>query len=241
MNNPRRPLPRTRPPLYLVCLGDDAASQRQCHDLTARLRLIGLECTPLAAGPKAVVANEQAQAVEAVSLGELHSQATAAAVCDHPQALCLIFWPQDAGLEPQQVARELQSLSQRLPEVPCLLLADVDQAQALGPALLGWVAACLASHASAREILRVVQIVQLQGCYFAPDIKQRLLEPLVGTASLALSPQPAADPLSLTPREQQIWQLVLQGLTSRAIAEQLAISVRTVDAHRRNLRQKVGA
>lgn len=46
---------------------------------------------------------------------------------------------------------------------------------------------------------------------------------------------------SLTPREQEILQLVVKGLSSRAIGDQLGISARTVEVHRARLMDKTGA
>ncbi len=46
-------------------------------------------------------------------------------------------------------------------------------------------------------------------------------------------------PEDLTPREFQILQLVWAGHTSRAIAEQLQISVKTAEAHRSNMMKKL--
>lgn len=45
----------------------------------------------------------------------------------------------------------------------------------------------------------------------------------------------------LTPREQEILQLVVEGLSSRAIGDQLGISSRTVEVHRARLMDKTGA
>lgn len=45
----------------------------------------------------------------------------------------------------------------------------------------------------------------------------------------------------LTERENQILSLICQEFTNREIAEQLSISVRTVDTHRRNILQKTDA
>jgi DNA-binding NarL/FixJ family response regulator len=44
----------------------------------------------------------------------------------------------------------------------------------------------------------------------------------------------------LTEREEQVLQLIGQGLPNRRIAEQLGLSVHTVDTHRRNISQKLG-
>lgn len=44
----------------------------------------------------------------------------------------------------------------------------------------------------------------------------------------------------LTPREQEVVRLVLQGLGNKACAEQLGCSQRTIEAHRSNIFKKVG-
>lgn len=46
--------------------------------------------------------------------------------------------------------------------------------------------------------------------------------------------------VDLTSRETEILSLICQELTNREIANKLSISVRTVDAHRRNILQKTG-
>lgn len=46
--------------------------------------------------------------------------------------------------------------------------------------------------------------------------------------------------MRLTAREQDVLRLVAQGLGTRAIGEQLGMSVKTVDSHRRNIRNKLG-
>lgn len=45
---------------------------------------------------------------------------------------------------------------------------------------------------------------------------------------------------NLTPREIQIANLIIQGLPSKKIGEIMKVSPRTVDAHRKNIRRKVG-
>lgn len=46
-------------------------------------------------------------------------------------------------------------------------------------------------------------------------------------------------PLQLTPQELEVLRLVLQGTTSKEIAEVLFISVRTVEHHRANMMRKL--
>jgi DNA-binding NarL/FixJ family response regulator len=48
-------------------------------------------------------------------------------------------------------------------------------------------------------------------------------------------------PKDLTKREKEIIRLVIEGMSNAEIAEQLGISVRTVENHRFNMLRKIGA
>ena len=56
-----------------------------------------------------------------------------------------------------------------------------------------------------------------------------------------ISSEPAGTTADLTEREKEVLELICEEYINREIADQLGISVRTVDAHRRNLLQKTGA
>jgi two-component system response regulator FixJ len=73
--------------------------------------------------------------------------------------------------------------------------------------------------------------------------------PASAIARAALAPRPAADatpPLPvatarLTGRERQVLDLVVQGKLNKTIADILGISIKTVELHRANMMQKMGA
>ena len=69
--------------------------------------------------------------------------------------------------------------------------------------------------------------------YFSPPIQQQLAGLLRGG-----TPAPAGP--ALTEREREVLAWLARGLSSRQVAEQLDISVRTVETHRANLMQKLG-
>lgn len=50
----------------------------------------------------------------------------------------------------------------------------------------------------------------------------------------------AAAAVRLTPREQEVLTLVARGLGTREIAAELGMGAKTVDSHRRNVREKLG-
>ncbi|MEM7110135.1 MAG: LuxR C-terminal-related transcriptional regulator, partial [Bacteroidota bacterium] len=45
----------------------------------------------------------------------------------------------------------------------------------------------------------------------------------------------------LTPRETEVYELILDEFSNQEIADKLFISVRTVEVHKRNLLEKTGA
>jgi two-component system response regulator FixJ len=51
----------------------------------------------------------------------------------------------------------------------------------------------------------------------------------------------AARAATLTPREQEVMALVVQGLPNKAVASELVISARTVEIHRARVMEKMGA
>lgn len=72
--------------------------------------------------------------------------------------------------------------------------------------------------------------------YVSPHIAERLLDRAICHRS-----RPAADGVeSLSDRELQVFRLIGEAVASRRIAEQLFISVHTVETHRENIKKKLG-
>jgi DNA-binding NarL/FixJ family response regulator len=63
-----------------------------------------------------------------------------------------------------------------------------------------------------------------------PDMLKRLLQ----------SPKSGTESGGLTNRELEILNLIGQGLSSETIAERLYLSIKTIESHRSNLRNKLG-
>jgi len=66
------------------------------------------------------------------------------------------------------------------------------------------------------------------------------LNPRLGAQVAAQLPTPAGPPDDLTEREVEILHLIALGHTNAEIAEQLYLSVRTVESHRAHIQQKTG-
>jgi two-component system, NarL family, response regulator NreC len=66
------------------------------------------------------------------------------------------------------------------------------------------------------------------------------LNPRIGAVLAAAPPEPAGPPDDLTDREVEVLRLIALGHTNAEIAEQLFLSVRTVESHRAHIQQKLG-
>jgi DNA-binding NarL/FixJ family response regulator len=89
---------------------------------------------------------------------------------------------------------------------------------------------------AATEIVDCVRSVAAGGEYISPTLSSFLIRRRSRATSL-VEQKPAIE--QLTPAERRILRLVADGLTSREIAGQLGLGVRTVEHHRNNVAVKL--
>jgi DNA-binding NarL/FixJ family response regulator len=89
---------------------------------------------------------------------------------------------------------------------------------------------------AATEIVDCIRAVAAGGEYISPTLSSLLIRRRSRATSLA-EQKPALD--QLTPAERRVLRLVADGLTSREIAGQLGLGVRTVEHHRNNVAVKL--
>ncbi|MBA0045684.1 response regulator transcription factor [Mycobacterium sp. NPDC050853] len=90
---------------------------------------------------------------------------------------------------------------------------------------------------SGRELADAVRRVAGGDAVFSPRLAGFVLDSFTGRSNI---PEPALDPEldSLTPRELEVLRLLARGYTYREIAEDLVISVKTVETHASNVLRK---
>ncbi len=104
---------------------------------------------------------------------------------------------------------------------------------------------CVSRDESVGDLTRAIHAVARGEIVLPPAIAARALTSLANTTRVlaALShSQPIESTLveALSERETEILHLLGQGLTNKGIAQTLMVSVRTVEAHLRNLYDKLG-
>lgn len=87
------------------------------------------------------------------------------------------------------------------------------------------------------EVLTAIRSVSKGDSYFSREVSAILIEQLHKPAS---SRRKSSD-IPISPREIEVLKLIAQEFSNSEIAEKLFISIRTVDTHRRNLLEKLGA
>lgn len=86
------------------------------------------------------------------------------------------------------------------------------------------------------ELLRAIREIVNGKHYFSPEITISVIKELTSpTKQFSLIDNP------LTIRELEVLELICQEFTNQEIANNLSISIRTVDAHRRNLLEKTAS
>jgi DNA-binding NarL/FixJ family response regulator len=86
------------------------------------------------------------------------------------------------------------------------------------------------------EIVTAIKAISKGETYYSKDVFDIVMGQLAGRKPK----QRLTLEIPLTRREKEIVKLVMEELTNQEIAEQLFISVRTVEAHKRNVLEKTG-
>lgn len=152
----------------------------------------------------------------------------AMAACRHDLAIVDISLNGESGLDLIRVLR------QRYPQLAILALSMHDESLFAERALRSGANGYLMKQEGTRNILRAVQQILAGNIYLSADILSRLAQRL-------LTP-PSADPscvAGLSEREFGILYLIGMGLGTRQIAEKLNRSVKTIESHRANLKEKL--
>ena len=92
---------------------------------------------------------------------------------------------------------------------------------------------------AAEAIVSAIRKVMEGGTFLSERLMAATVNRLVGGRPESASPK-GAMVASLSDRELEVFHLIGRGFTTRAIAEELELSVKTVEAHKANIKGKLG-
>jgi len=130
-----------------------------------------------------------------------------------------------------------QRLRHEFPDVRVLILSMVDNERSIGQVLEAGASGFVLKNAGHDEIVVAVRAVAAGRRFLCSELGLTMLDKV-----LTGIPEPGVRPTGgLSAREQEVLQLVADGLTTAQIADKLFTSPRTVETHRQNIMEKTGA
>jgi two-component system response regulator NreC len=180
------------------------------------------------AGLRAVLKGEPGMEL----VGEASGGEEALALVESLQPDILVLDLSMPGLDGIQVTRRMQASA---PGVRVLILTVHEDEALLREAIRAGAAGYILKHAAEAELISAIHTVQMGEIYIHPKLVRSLLAEPEKQVPTGLQPETL-----LTPRELDVLNRIVQGYTNRQIAEELKLSVRTVEGYRANMTEKLG-
>jgi two-component system, NarL family, response regulator NreC len=144
-------------------------------------------------------------------------------------ALLDIAMPRLNGLE---AARQIKRCA---PQVKVLILSMYDNEEYIRSILASGALGYLLKDAGSRELLAAIRTVYRGKMVLSPAVTRLVVENYLRWGETLPN---LTDPC-LSPREREVLQLIAEGYANKQIAEILTISIKTVQAHRSRLMEKL--
>ena len=129
------------------------------------------------------------------------------------------------------------AIKQELPDVQVLILTMHEDNEYFFQVLRAGASGYVLKGASSNDLVSAIRAVHQGGVYLHPAVAKNLVSDYVRQM------EPGEDRTrydGLSDRERQVLKLVAEGKTSQQIAEELFLSVNTVQTHRSHIMEKLG-
>lgn len=151
------------------------------------------------------------------SVEDFLSQATSAARLNVNLILLDIGLPGMSGIE------GIRHIRQKLPEADIVMLTTFEEDDNIFKALCAGACSYISKRTSLAKIQEALFVVHRGGSYMSPSIARKIAGHFM--------PKAARQGAALTPRQQQIVDALVDGLSYKMIADKLEISIDTVRDH----------
>ena len=169
--------------------------------------------------------------IEVVAEAEDGAEAVRLALAEDVQVAILdVSMPRMTGI---QAAEELH---RRKPELKLLMLSMYDSEQFLFESLRAGASGYVLKSDADQDIVEAVRRTMRGQSFLYPSAVSTLVRDFVDRGR----PDDEQQLDILTPRELQVLKLIAEAHTSKEIAQELVISVKTVERHRQNILDKLG-
>ncbi|MGE5489974.1 MAG: response regulator [Actinomycetota bacterium] len=145
----------------------------------------------------------------------------------------------DIGLPDMSGVEVARQVAKRYPGIKVVVLSGYTDKLFVDEVMRAGARAFVAKSAGAEELIFAIRATKAGKIFLSPEITARVMGQIAPSA--AGSAGNDAPPISiLGKREQEVLRLLAEGKSSPETATALGISPATADAHRRNIKQKLG-
>lgn len=138
------------------------------------------------------------------------------------------------GMDGMQLNDEIRK---KFPSIKVIVLSVHAKERLIARMIQAGASGYLLKNCNKDELLTAVRNVYNNGFYITPNVIQALQSPQANAKGMT---NIQSIPIDLSQREIEVLKLICEEFSNAEIAEQLFISVRTVDGHRNNLLAKTG-
>ncbi len=129
----------------------------------------------------------------------------------------------------------LKDIRMRYPELPVLILSMHDEGIYAERALRAGAQGYIMKQEATEKVLVALRRILTREIYISERIANRMLQRYIGSRGTG-RPSSIAD---LTDRELEVFRLIGEGHSTRRIAEELHISVKTVESYQAHIKEKL--
>lgn len=117
-----------------------------------------------------------------------------------------------------------------------ILVLSMHESQAyVEEVLRAGAAGYIVKNSASKDVHNAIDAVRAGASYLSPAITQQVVDAIAHPGESGRS-----GVFRLTDREREVLRLVADGLSSKEIASDLGVSLKTIDSHRSNLMEKLG-
>jgi DNA-binding NarL/FixJ family response regulator len=125
-------------------------------------------------------------------------------------------------------------LRERLPAVKVIILSMHTSEEYVLLALRAGAAAYLIKDSATSELELALKSVMRGETYLSPAISRQVVDGYVQRVGASAGPEP------LTPRQREVLKRIAEGRSTKEIAYELNLSVKTVETHRAQIMERLG-
>lgn len=142
----------------------------------------------------------------------------------------------DLSLQDTSGLELIKDIKAKFPGLPVLVLSANPESFYAERAIRAGAKGYITKHETTEEVLSAIRKVLAGGLYLSPETNERLLHSLLDDSKIDESGSLVN---RLTDRELEVFTLLGRGRSTRQIADQLYVSVKTVETYRLRIKEKL--